>query len=340
MAASSRAGTTIGGWLTIRYRPSTSSPSLESACRLSRVCAFSRVFSAVFSALLAAFASCLPFAFFLAAFVVSATAPRTAFMTSSSARCAYQMSIVRISANSAIACRYADTDASVDARASAGENPLLRAAIVKLAAIRFTSYSNGPGSVSSKSFRSNSSLRSGEANTPKFDRWASPHSWAIKARRRRALEVGGHDLRRTPVEGEGRDHHPAVADGHEVGLSGECSAPRAGRPGQGGPRPDATPRGSTAASGPRRPFPWPCGRPRWDGQSSQPASGHLLFESRYGSAIAMDYSVPLRPPTTAASSRVGSVGPRFGAGGNRGRPVRRQLDATRGFRGCVGLAVG
>src|SRR5204863_7397313 len=102
---------------------------------------------------------------------------RTAFITSSSDRWAYQMSIVRMSANSAIACRYADTDARVDDRASDRENPLLRAAIVKLAAIRFTSYSNGPGSVSSKSFKSNSSFRSGEANTPKFDRWASPHSW-------------------------------------------------------------------------------------------------------------------------------------------------------------------
>jgi hypothetical protein len=61
---------------------------------------------------------------------------------------------------------------------SAVEKPLLRAAIVKLAAIRFTSYSKGPGRVSSKSFRSNSSLRSEEANAPKFDRWASPHSWA------------------------------------------------------------------------------------------------------------------------------------------------------------------
>ena len=60
---------------------------------------------------------------------------------------------------------------------SAAENPLLRPAIVKLAAIRFTSYSNGPGSVSSKSFRSNSKIRSGEASRPKFDRWASPHSW-------------------------------------------------------------------------------------------------------------------------------------------------------------------
>ena len=48
--------------------------------------------------------------------------------------------------------------------------------MVKLAARRFTSYSNGPGKVSSKSFRSNTKARSGDANPPKFDRWASPHS--------------------------------------------------------------------------------------------------------------------------------------------------------------------
>ena len=88
------------------------------------------------------------------------------------------MSIVPICANSAIASRYAATDACAAPRVPALENPLLRAAIAKLAAIRFTSYSNGPGSVSSKSFRSNTSRRSGEANTPKFDRWASPHSCA------------------------------------------------------------------------------------------------------------------------------------------------------------------
>ena len=70
----------------------------------------------------------------------------------------------------------ARTDASVASRVSALVKPLLRAAIVKLADIRFTSYSNGPGSVSSKSFRSNSNARSGDAKTPKFDRCASPHS--------------------------------------------------------------------------------------------------------------------------------------------------------------------
>jgi hypothetical protein len=65
---------------------------------------------------------------------------------------------------------------SAAARASPLLKPLLRPAIVKLVAIRFTSYSNGPGRVSSKSFTSNSSRRSGEANAPKFDRCASPHS--------------------------------------------------------------------------------------------------------------------------------------------------------------------
>ena len=69
------------------------------------------------------------------------------------------------------------TDASVAARASALVKPLLRAAIVKLADMRFTSYSKGPGSVSSKSLRSNSNVRSGEAYTPKFDRCASPQHW-------------------------------------------------------------------------------------------------------------------------------------------------------------------
>lgn len=56
-------------------------------------------------------------------------------MICTSSRRAYQTSIVRILANPAIASRYAATDARVTARASALENPLLRAAMVKLAAI-------------------------------------------------------------------------------------------------------------------------------------------------------------------------------------------------------------
>ncbi len=86
---------TIGGWLTIRYRPSTSSPSFDSACRLSRVRAFALAFSALFSAFLAALVCC--FACFLAFFgpffassAVSARAPWTALMSSSSSRWAYE----------------------------------------------------------------------------------------------------------------------------------------------------------------------------------------------------------------------------------------------------------
>ena len=99
MASRSRAGTTIGGWLTIRYWPSTSSPSLDSACRLSRVWAFAAVFCAVFWARLAAFAA------FLDAFLASAAALWTALMSLSSSRWAYQMSSVPIAAKLAIASR-------------------------------------------------------------------------------------------------------------------------------------------------------------------------------------------------------------------------------------------
>ena len=98
-----------GGWLTIRYCPSTSSQSLDSACRLSRVCALSATFPARFSARLASF-SCsssffLPFVAALASFFVSATVLRIAPISSSSSRWAYQMSIVGICAKPAMASR-------------------------------------------------------------------------------------------------------------------------------------------------------------------------------------------------------------------------------------------
>jgi hypothetical protein len=73
---------------------------------------------------------------------------------------------------------------------SALVRPLFCAAMVKLAAIRFTSYSNGPGRVSSKSLRSNTKSRSGEAKTPKFDKCASPHSWVISP----AVGVGARSV--------------------------------------------------------------------------------------------------------------------------------------------------
>ena len=106
VAARSRSGTTIGGWLTIRYAPSTNSPSLDSACMLSRVRAFRRVCSARLAAFCTSFSrffASFPDAF--AAFFASATVVRNAVMISSSSRCAYQRSIVRIVANSVMAFR-------------------------------------------------------------------------------------------------------------------------------------------------------------------------------------------------------------------------------------------
>jgi hypothetical protein len=119
---------------------------------------------------------CTVEAVFLSAPLRFPAAASMASRSSCSDSFAYQTSSVRISANWAIASRYALADSRLAACSSALVKPLLRAAMVKLAAMRFTSYSNGPGSVSSKSFRSKTSSRSGDAYTPKFDRCASPHN--------------------------------------------------------------------------------------------------------------------------------------------------------------------
>ena len=94
--------------------------------------------------------------------------------------------------------------------------PLSRPATATLAANRLTSHSNGPGRVSSKSLRSKTSRRSGEAKAPKLARCASPHSWTSKPRRRRGGQVGGHRKRCTAVVGERRDEHPPVPDRHQL----------------------------------------------------------------------------------------------------------------------------
>src|SRR5256885_25715 len=106
--------------LPIRYCPSTSSASLDSACRLSRVCAFARLFSARRAASFASFAAfaCLgpfwsflatlaflSFSFFTAAELSAARASWMTVLNRSSSKCAYQMSIVGIPAKSAIASR-------------------------------------------------------------------------------------------------------------------------------------------------------------------------------------------------------------------------------------------
>ena len=108
---------------------------------------------------------------------------------------------------------------SVAARPSALLKPLLRAAIVKLAAMRFTSYSKGPGSVSSKSFRSNTQLPLRRCEHTEVREVRVAAQLHVEPSGRRVLQVRGHDLRRAPVERERRDHHAPVAHRHEIGLT-------------------------------------------------------------------------------------------------------------------------
>ena len=72
-----------------------------------------------------------------------------------------------------------------------------------LVASRLTSHSQGPGTVSSKSLMSKTRCRSGEANAPKFDRWASPQSCTFSPDRgvapgRSPWAAPRHGRRRTP----------------------------------------------------------------------------------------------------------------------------------------------
>ena len=153
VAASSRSGMTIGGWLTIRYRPSTCSASFDSACRLSRVRAFSAVFSARFCGpLLRRLLARVPFRSSRAAFSIAAI---SVFLRQAGVPDVHRAHLGELGHRLSVGA--SPTRASRRARRPCVK-PLLRAAIVKLAAMRFTSYSNGPGSVSSKSFRSNSSV--------------------------------------------------------------------------------------------------------------------------------------------------------------------------------------
>src|SRR5580765_3313484 len=92
---------------------------------------------------------------------------------------AYQVSSTDISAKWAIDVRYEATVDAADRRASFGSRPSHRAARTKLVASRFTSHSNGPGRVSSKSVMSKTSARSGVAKPPKFIRWQSPQHCTV-----------------------------------------------------------------------------------------------------------------------------------------------------------------
>ena len=86
----------------------------------------------------------------------------------------YHTSRNRIWAKFSISVRYMCAHRRTAVRTDRMPNPFSRAATATLAASRFTSQSNDAGSVSSKSFTSKTSRRSGAANMPKFTRCASP----------------------------------------------------------------------------------------------------------------------------------------------------------------------
>jgi hypothetical protein len=92
---------------------------------------------------------------------------------------AYQTSRSPCDPKRRIASRQERTAASTARSRARRESCRSRAAISKLAASRFTSHSNGPGNVSSKSLRSKRRSRSGDAKPPKLSRCASPDSCTV-----------------------------------------------------------------------------------------------------------------------------------------------------------------
>ncbi len=198
----SSTGTISGGSAMMRIFPSSVATSFENAFSRSFVSALatieSKPLTCRFSAAPAAFSS------------------RSQDCTFSASSESYHASRTDCSAECSIRSRYPRPAATRISRRSASLNPRWRPAISKLATSRFTSHSNGPGWVSSKSLMSNARRRSAEPNRPKFDRCASPHSWTVRPLFGSGGEVGCHQQRGAAVERERRDHHASVTHGDEV----------------------------------------------------------------------------------------------------------------------------
>ena len=256
MAARSRIGTTNGGWLTIRACPSTTSPSLASACRLSRERAFCRFFSRDLPGLLGGLRLLLP-VLALPGLLASATVPRIAAMRSllvhPGVPDVHRPHPGELSHRLAVG---GDRGGRRVERVRRGEAVVARGDR-EARGHPFHVVLERPGKRLVEVVQVEQEAPFGRAEDAEVRQVRVAAQLDGETRGRGVLQVRGHDLRRAPVEGERRDHHPAVAHRHEVGLAGLCSARRAARPDPHGPRQGATPRGSTAAyaSGP------PCPRP-------------------------------------------------------------------------------
>ena len=195
-------------------------------------------------------------------------------------------------------------------------------ATTRLAASRWTSHSNGPGSVSSKSRRSKARLRSGVAHRPKLRTWASPHSWTSMPAVGSRAEVGGHDRRRPPVVVPRGDGHPLVAERDQRRVaharSGRGSSP--GRRGRG--RLPTTDRGP--GGGPGRGPTLPLAR----------RSAAVASRSWRGSGYVAGDAAILRPARTS-SRRVRRMARGPGHRSSLWDPTRRSLSGLRVMRMAV-----
>ncbi len=187
--------------------------------------------------------------------------------------CEYHTSSVVIPAACRSPRRYSRAAAVTTCRRSAGAKPRSRPAISKLAASRFTSHSHGPGSVSSKSLMSNISWRSGEPNTPKLDRWASPQHCTVMPESGVAARSDAM-IRAAPrkkVNGETsmRPYRMGTSSGTRLAACSSSRATGSGRSGSGLHWP-CEERGARL---PGRLAPGPPARPGWAGGSSAPSAG-------------------------------------------------------------------
>ena len=147
------------------------------------------------------------------------------------------------------------------------------------AASRLTSHSNGPGLVSSKSLMSNMSAPIRRRETPEVREVRVAARLHPEPGVRRAGQIGRHDHRRAPVEGERRREHPLVAERHEVGNPASSpgrSAARSDRPGR-APAPTAAwaERGTAARAA--RPMRARCSASRWT--TGAPPPGEVSWTS-------------------------------------------------------------
>ena len=94
-------------------------------------------------------------------------------------------------------------------------NPRSRPATAKLATRRFTSHSNGPGSVSSKSLTPKTRRRSGDANAAEVGKMGVAAELDVEARPGLAGEIRRHRIGRPTEERERGDQHPPVPDGYQ-----------------------------------------------------------------------------------------------------------------------------